>query len=79
MSVLMIAGITIADFLYVSLHFFQTVINIIERSDSDVSLHLSPGGHLVDGSLGALDLRWLHSGGSSKLVLLLTLVLKKDH
>ena len=68
---------TIVQFLNISLHLLHTFIYVVKRSESDVSLYLSPGGQLVNGSLGALDLRWLHSGGSSKLVLLLTLVLKE--
>ena len=71
------SGLTIADILDVSFHFLQTVINVVEGSESDIPLDLSPRRQLVDGSLRTLDLGWLHCGRSCKLIFLLTGMLEK--
>ena len=62
----------------ISLYFLHAVINVVKWSESDVPHDLSPGWQLVDGSLRAFDLGWLHCGGSSELILLLTGMLRED-
>ena len=70
-------GLTIADILDVSLNFLQALINVVEGSEPDIPLYLSPWWQLVYGPFRTLDLGRLHCGGSGKLVFLLISMLKK--
>ena len=68
---------TLVEGVHVAQHGVAAVLCVVEGSETNVPLHLSPGGQLVHGPLGALDKRWLHRGGGGKLVAILVGVLKE--